>query len=266
MVSSQSSGAILEEIIFNKRQEVTVLKLHLDPKKIKSLMKELPRPRNFLKAFPRGKFSLVAEIKRTSPSAGLLLEKLDPVYLAKSYEEAGAAALSVLTDEKYFGGKLADLKAAKESTTIPVLRKDFIIDESQIYESRLHGADALLLIVRILSFEQLQEYLDLAQNLKMKCLVEVHSEEELEQALRVDAEIIGINNRDLDTFEVDFNTTLRLMDKYPELKERTVVSESGISSPEQVKQLKEKGVSGMLVGEALLKSKDISAKVRELMG
>jgi len=266
MVSPKPSGTILDEIVFNKRQEVTVLKLHLDLKKIKNLMRELPPPRNFLRAFSRGKFSLMAEIKRASPSAGVLLEKFEPVYLAKSYEEAGAAALSVLTDEKYFGGKLADLKAAKESTTIPVLRKDFIIDEAQIYESRLHGADALLLIVRILSFEQLQKYLDLAQNLKMKCLVEVHNEEELEQALKAEAEIIGINNRDLDTFEVDFNTTLRLMDKYPELKERVVISESGISSSEQVKKLREKGVSGMLVGEALLKSKDISAKVRELMG
>lgn len=253
---------ILDDIIFNKRQEVTALKVRLNIPKVKKIIKELPHPRKFLK----GKFSLIAEIKKASPSAGVIVEKFEPVYLAKVFEEAGAAALSVLTDEKFFQGKLEHIKEAKDSTTIPVLRKDFIVDESQIYESRVAGADAVLLIVRILSDEQLEEFINLARALKMKCLVEVHDEKETERALKVDAEIIGINNRDLDTFQVDFDTTLNLMDKYPELREKIVVSESGISSAEQVRALKGKGVSAILVGESLLRSRDIGAKIRELMG
>ncbi|MGB9613651.1 MAG: indole-3-glycerol phosphate synthase TrpC [Candidatus Margulisiibacteriota bacterium] len=266
MNSQPTSGGILEEIVFSKRQEVTSLKVRLEINKVKKLMKELPRPRNFLKAFTKGKISLIAEIKKASPSAGVIVEKYEPVYLAKTYEECGASAISVLTDAKYFQGKIEDLKAAKESTTVPILRKDFIIDESQIYESRIYGADAVLLIARILNSDQLLEFMDTAQELKMKCLVEVHNEAELEQALKADAEIIGINNRDLDNMTVDFNTTLRLLEKYPQLKDKIVVSESGINSSQQVKLLRDKGVWGILVGESLLKSGNIPAKVRELMG
>lgn len=261
----QAQSKILDDIIFNKRQEVTALKVRLNVQKVNKLIKELPRPRNFLKAFHKNRISLIAEIKKASPSAGVIVEKFNPTYLAKVYEESGASALSVLTDEKYFQGKIEYLKQAKDATTIPVLRKDFIIDESQIYEARVGGADAVLLIVRILSDEQLESFMGLAGSLKMKCLVEVHDEAELERALKTEAEIIGVNNRDLDSFEVDFQTTIRLMDKYPELKEKTVVSESGIHSSEQVKALKEKGVSAVLVGESLLKSTDIGEKIRELM-
>ncbi len=253
---------ILDDIVFNKRQEVTALKVRLDIAKVKKLIKDLPRPRKFLK----GKFSLIAELKKASPSAGTIVEKYEPVYLAKICEEAGASALSVLTDEKFFQGKLEHIKEAKESTTVAVLRKDFILDESQVYESRVAGADAILLIVRILTDRELTDLMDLAHSLKLKCLVEVHNENEVERALKADAEIIGINNRDLDTFNVDFNTTLNLMDKYPELKEKLVISESGIGSAEQVRALREKGVSGILVGESLLRSRDIGAKIRELLG
>lgn len=256
---------ILDEIIFNKRQEVTTLKIHLKVEKIKPLLKELPFPRNFGEIFAKGKIALIAEIKKASPSAGVILEKFDPLLLAKTYEEAGVSALSILTDEKFFQGKIEYLKQAKEFTTIPILRKDFIIDETQIYESRLQGADALLLIVKILTDEQLEKFLNLARFLKMECLVEVHDAQELERALKIGARIIGINNRDLNTFEVNFNTTLDLLDKYPELKKKIVVSESGIYSPEQVKLLKNRGVLGILVGESLLRSSDIAAKVKELM-
>jgi len=255
---------ILDDIVFNKRQEVTALKVRSDTEKLKREIKALPPTRNFLKAFPKGRLSLIAEIKKASPSAGMIVERFNPTYLAKAYEEGGAAALSVLTDEKYFQGKLEDIKKAKDSTTIPVLRKDFIIDQSQVYESRVGGADAILLIARILTEEELKNLYGLAKDLKLRCLVEVHNEEEVEKALRLGAEIIGINNRDLETFTVDFNTTLRLMDKYPELKNKTVVSESGIASADQVKALKEKGVSAILVGESLLRSKDIAAKIKEL--
>src|SRR3989338_372944 len=228
------TAGILDDIIFNKRQEVTALKVQLDTKKIKKLIKELPPTRNFHKAIAKGKISLIAEIKMSAPSAGVIAEKFEPVYLAKTYEESGAAAVSVLTDEKFFQGRLEHLKAAKDSTTIPVLRKDFIIDESQIYESRVAGADAILLIARILSDEQLTSFLDLAHSLKLDCLV-------------------------------DFQTTVKLMDKYPELRERIVVSESGIESADQVRRLKAKGVSAILVGTSLMKSKDIGAKIRELI-
>ena len=244
---------------------MTALKVQLDTKKIKKLIKELPPTRNFHKAIAKGKISLIAEIKKASPSAGVIAEKFEPVYLAKTYEESGAAAVSVLTDEKFFQGRLEHLKAAKDSTTIPVLRKDFIIDESQIYESRVAGADAILLIARILSDEQLTSFLDLAHSLKLDCLVEVHDETELERVLKTKTKIIGINNRDLDTFKIDFQTTVKLMDKYPELRERIVVSESGIESADQVRRLKAKGVSAILVGTSLMKSKDIGAKIRELI-
>jgi len=262
MIPRQARDTVLDDIIFNKRQEVTALKVRLNVEKVKKIIGKLPRPRKFLK----GKFSLIAELKKASPSAGIIVEKYEPTCLAKAYEENGAAALSVLTDEKFFQGRLEHIKEAKDSTTIAVLRKDFIIDESQVYESRVAGADAILLIVKILTDRQLEDFIDLAGSLKMKCLVEVHNEAEAERALKADADIIGINNRDLDTFNVDFNTTLRLMDKFPELKDKIVVSESGINSAEQVRVLREKGVNGILVGESLLRSPDIAAKIKELLG
>jgi indole-3-glycerol phosphate synthase len=256
---------VLGEIIFDKRQEVTALKVRLNVKHIKQLLKELPATRDFFKALPRGRMSLIAEIKKASPSAGVIAERFEPTFLAKTYEESGAAAISVLTDGKYFQGKLEYLKEAKDPTTIPVLRKDFIIDEAQIYESRIAGADAILLIASILDDCQLKDYLALARSLKMGCLLEVRDEAEAKRALQTDARIIGINNRDLATFKVDCRTTRDLLSKLPELKQRTVVSESGIATAEQVKELKAAGVSAILVGTSLMKSQDIGAKIRELL-
>jgi indole-3-glycerol phosphate synthase len=265
MDAKPARPAFLDEIIFNKRQEVTALKVHLNIPRVKQLIKSLPAPRNFLKAFKPGRLALIAELKKASPSAGVIVSRFEPISLAKVYEESGAAALSVLTDEKYFQGKLENLAKAKESTTVPVLRKDFIIDESQLYESRVAGADAVLLIAGVLTDEELERFLLLAGTLHLACLVEVHNEAELERVLPTSARLIGINNRDLETFTVDLNTTSRLIDKYPELQKRTVVSESGIASADQVKALKAKGVAGILVGESLLRSRDIGAKIRELM-
>ena len=270
MSYSWSSGIIflmvLDEIIFNKRQEVTLLKIKMDEKDSRKLVKDLPGPRDFLKAFSKGKFSLMAEIKKASPSAGVIREDFNPTLLAKTYEESGASAISVLTDRKYFQGKAADLKAAKESTTIPVLRKDFIIDESQIYESRIAGADALLLIARVLEDHVLAGLLKLTEELGMQALVEVHDAEELKRALKTEARIIGINNRDLDTLQVDLETTLSLMHDFPELGERIVISESGIHTHDDIEKLKAAGVDGVLVGEAILKSDNIPEKIKELMG
>lgn len=257
---------ILDDIIFNKRQEVTPLKVLFSGKDPGKQIKGLSKPRDFLKAFRKGRFSLIAEIKKASPSAGVIRPDLEPVTLAKAYEESGASAISVLTDEKFFQGKLEHIQFAKQSTTIPVLRKDFIIDETQIYESRLAGADAVLLIARVLSDEELAGFIRLTEEEGMQPLVEVHDQAEVERVLKTDARIIGINNRDLDTFKVDLQNTVRLMKEFPALKERIVISESGIFTRKDVEALKKAGVNGILVGESILRSKNIPARIRELMG
>lgn len=232
-----------------------------------NLADAFPPLRDFKSAISKaGRINLIAELKKASPSAGILRENYEPVTLAKAYEEAGAAALSVLTDYKFFQGALANLKAAKESTTIPVLRKDFIIDELQITESRLAGADAILLIVRILNAETLKKYLMRCAELKLAALVEVHNEAEIETALAAGAEILGINNRDLDTLKVDFNLSLNLPNKFPELKNKVLVSESGIQTKSQINELKSAGFKAVLVGETLLKSSNILGKIQELFG
>ena len=254
---------ILDEIISNKRHEVANLKLQLKHQK---LPKERKNACDFYSAFPKGKISLIAEVKKASPSAGVIVEDFDPVDIAKTYEKAGAAAISVVTDQKYFQGEIRFLERVKLSTKIPVLRKDFIIDESQIYESCRAGADAILLIARILTDEQLEAFIGLTRKLKMRCLVEVHDEADTERALKSRARIIGINNRDLDSLAVDLQTTFNLIDKFPELKKGIIISESGISSKEEVRALEKKGVSGILVGESLLKSSNIAEKIRKLMG
>jgi indole-3-glycerol phosphate synthase len=258
--------SVLDDIILDKRQEVAALKTRLNVKTIQQLVKELPATRDFYKALPRGKMSLLAEIKKASPSTGVIASHFEPTYLAQTYQESGAAAISVLTDEKYFQGKLAYLTEAKDPTTIPILRKDFIIDAAQIYESRIAGADAILLIAAVLDDGQLNEYLRLAHALKMCCLVEIRDEKDARRVLRTDARIVGINNRDLATFKVDLNTTKNLLSKLPALKERVVVSESGISTAAQVKELHAAGVSAILVGTSLMRSQDVGKKIRELMG
>ncbi|MBN3033834.1 MAG: indole-3-glycerol phosphate synthase TrpC [Candidatus Saganbacteria bacterium] len=257
---------VLDDIIADKRREVAALKARGGPGKLETLVGQLPAPRDFLAALPRGRMSLIAEIKKASPAAGVLAERFEPAALARAYEEGGAAALSVLTDGKYFQGKLADLKAAKDPTTIPVLRKDFIIDEAQLYESRINGADAVLLIAAVLAPAQLKNYLELAHRLRMPCLVEIRDGAEAERALKAGARLIGINNRDLKTFKVDFRTTLDLLAKYPELKKKVIVSESGIIAAEQVGELRAAGVSAVLVGTSLMTSPDIGKKIRELLG
>jgi len=256
---------LLDEIIKNKQGELIQLRDNFKRIALANLADAFPPLRDFKSAISRpGQISLIAELKKTSPSAGILRESYEPITLAKAYEEAGAAALSVLTDYKYFLGALAHLKGAKESTTIPVLRKDFIIDELQITESRLAGADAILLIVRILNAEILKKYLSHCAELKLAALVEVHNETEIEAALAAGAEIIGINNRDLDTLKVDFNLSLNLPNKFPELKNKVLVSESGIQTKSQINELKSAGFKAVLIGETLLKSSNITAKIQEL--
>jgi indole-3-glycerol phosphate synthase len=222
-----------------------------------------PPARDFRAALaPRDRVSLIAECKRRSPGAGAIRPDLDPAELTRGYQRAGAAALSVLTDRDYFGGSLADLAAAKAATTLPVLRKDFTIDRLQLLEGRAAGADAVLLIVRILSDGALVSLHAEAKALGLSVLVEVHDRAELGRALDVGADIIGINNRDLATFRTDLATTLDLLEDVPE--DVLAVSESGIRGPQDVTFLGEGGVDAILVGETILRAADPQSAARSL--
>lgn len=206
---------------------------------------------------------LIAEVKQASPSRGILTSNFNPTELARAYAEGGAAAISVLTEENHFLGRIEHLAAIKEVVGLPLLRKDFIFDPYQVYESRAYGADALLLIAALLSQEQLKNLVALSHDLGLRCLVEVHNEGEAERAVLSEAKIIGINNRDLNTFAVDINTTRRLRPLVP--KERILVSESGIRSRKDVEKLRKWGVDAVLVGEALVTTGDVRAKMKELL-
>jgi len=225
-----------------------------------------PQKRDFAKALRNNTgLAVIAEIKRQSPSKGPIREKLDPGDLALEYERAGAAAISVLTDSKFFGGSLEDLRQARLATALPVLRKDFIIDESQIWQSAgPEGPDAILLIVAALAEEKLAALLKEADLYGLACLVETHTEAEVETALQAGAEIIGINNRDLHTFEIDIRTTERLSQLIPSGK--IIVSESGLRTRRELQRLEEIGVKAALIGETLLQSPEPGLKLRELLG
>jgi indole-3-glycerol phosphate synthase len=256
------AAAILEKILADKKQEVEQRKRFLPLAALKERLAQY-KPLDFAGALAGKGVKLIAEVKKASPSRGVLCPDFDPVALATTYARNGAAAVSVLTEAAHFQGSLKDLAAIREKVNIPLLRKDFIYDEYQVYESAAFGADALLLIVAILSPEQLQTLLELSQSLELDCLVEVHNEEELLTALLADAKIIGINNRDLNTFEVDTNTTRRLRLLIP--GENIVVSESGIRNRDDMKKMKECRVDAVLVGEALVTAGDIPARIKELM-
>jgi len=207
---------------------------------------------------------LIAEVKQASPSRGMLSHNFNPINLAQTYAEGGAAAISVLTEANYFMGSIKHLAAIKEVIGLPLLRKDFIFDPYQVYESRAYGADALLLIAAILSQAQLNELLLLSHSLGLRCLVEVHNEGEVEKAVLSEAEILGINNRDLNTFTVDITTTHQLRPLIP--RERIVVSESGIKSRNDIEKLGKWGVDAVLVGEALVTAGNVLVKMKELIG
>lgn len=254
---------MLNRIVAQKREEVERRKKSMPLSYLKERIALQEAPLDFARALEGTQTRLIAEVKRASPSRGILCPNFDPVELAKKYAQGGAAAISVLTEANYFGGSLDHLTAIREEINLPLLRKDFIFDPYQVYESRAYGANALLLIVAILNQEQLGELLSLSHNLGLSCLVEVHSQGEVERALRSQARIIGINNRDLTTFTIDINTTRRLLPLVP--KGRIVVSESGISSRGDVEKLKGWGVNAILVGEALVTADEVETKVRELI-
>ena len=254
---------MLDEIITRKRAEVEQSKQSLPVSALKELIARRKAPLDFAAALSGNRTRLIAEVKQASPSRGVLCRNFDPVELASAYARGGAAAISVLTESNYFKGSLDHLAAIREEVGLPLLRKDFIFDPYQVYESRAYGADALLLIVAILEEEQLLELLSLGHSLGLSCLVEVHREDEVERALNCGARIIGINNRDLDTFEVDIDTTRKLRPFIP--REYIVVSESGISRQWDIEKMKEWGVNAVLVGEALVTAGDLPAKMKELI-
>lgn len=260
---------ILDTIVAQKKIEVAKLPARLlAAGDLHDAMLERNESRDFLAALKnpkRGAMALIAEVKKASPSAGIICENFDPVRIAKEYEAAGASSLSVLTDEKFFQGSLDYLKQIRAAVKIPLLRKDFIIDERQILEAIDWGADAILLIVAILSDEQLERFHTLATDAGLAALVEVHDEGEWQRAQKIDARLIGVNNRNLKTFKVDLATTETLAAKM-DLENRFLVAESGIHSRADVERLERCGARAILVGESLLKGGDISAKIEELLG
>ncbi|MEW6624497.1 MAG: indole-3-glycerol phosphate synthase TrpC [Bacillota bacterium] len=253
---------ILDEIVEHKKIEVSNSKSKIPVEFFKGSLPQKGQV-SFKAALKGSGVSLIAEVKKASPSKGVFREDFDPVKLAAAYQEAGAAAISVLTDSNFFQGSLQDLRKVKDTVKLPVLRKDFIIDPYQIYEAVYYGADAVLLIAAILEEQQLQDFIEITRALNISALVEVHSQEELSMVLGCGAEIIGINNRDLRTFKTDIVTTLNLAGLIP--KDCILVSESGISTGEDVTKLAQAGVDAILVGEALVISSDIGAKVNELL-
>ncbi len=238
---------ILDEILAHKR----------------ILVAEQRRTRGFLDALRQPGLSVIAEFKRRSPSGGEIRPGASPAQIARVYADSGATALSVLTDEKYFGGTNEDLVMARTACALPVLRKDFVVDEFQIYEARAIGADAILLIVRALADSQLRDFLKLANHLAMDALVETHSAQEVERALAAGATLLGVNNRDLDTLVTDVSLAPKLRAMVP--AECVFVAESGISTPDHMRALEDAGVDAVLIGESLLRAPDPGLRLRELL-
>lgn len=256
-------NSILQRIVDVKHAEVSALVPHAEA--LRSRARQAAPPRGFARALRHpGEVRLLSEVKRRSPSAGDIRPGADPVEVARSYQEGGAAALSVLTDRDFFGGDLSALVAVRENVSLPALRKDFIIDPLQVWEARGAGADAILLIVRILQDEQIRDLLGLATELGMDVLVEAHTEDEVGRALGGGAKLLGINNRDLDTFVTDLGLSLRLGPQVP--ADVTLVAESGIRSAEDVDRLGEAGCDAILVGESLMRQPDLASAAAALVG
>ncbi len=250
----------LREILEEKHREVARLKKET----LRGIDDDLPPLRDFKSAISiPDRINLIAEIKFASPSAGMIREETAPEAIGQIYETAGASAISLLTDKTFFQGDLAYLPSLKKAVSIPVLRKDFIIDEIQVREAYHYGADAVLLIARVLSAEHLKDLIGLCRDLRLTPLTEVHDREDLEKAIDCEADVIGINNRDLDTFIVDTNATFRLAPLVPEGV--VLVSESGINNGEDIRALKGAGINAVLVGAAIMRSDDPVKKTREMV-
>jgi indole-3-glycerol phosphate synthase len=255
---------ILDRIVEKRRESISHRKRVLPEVALKLAAEKAGPPRDFPGALTQNAFNIIAELKKASPSRGLIRENYSPAELAPLLQHAGATALSVLTEEDFFLGSLADLKAARKVTHIPVLRKDFIVDPWQVWESRAAGADAFLLIVALLDDDSLRELLDLGRALQMEPLVEVHSRAELDRAISAGVRILGINNRDLRDFTVRVETSLELIEAIPD--ECIAVSESGLRSHDDLARLRRAGFDAFLIGERLMDAPDPSEPLRALLG
>ena len=257
---------ILKKIILRKLEEIQEGCDRVSLREMKKRALLAPETRSFVGAMlaklDAGQSAVIAEIKKASPSKGILRESFDPVEIAKSYEAHGAACLSVLTDKDFFQGSNAYLQQVREAVDLPIIRKDFIVDDYQVYEARAIGADCILLIAAAIGDAQMSELTQTAMTLDMDVLIEVHNEDELERALRLPLPMIGINNRDLHSFEVSLENTIRMLDKIPD--DRIVITESGILDKEHVQKIRSYGVNSFLVGEAFMRSADPGKKLAEL--
>jgi indole-3-glycerol phosphate synthase len=255
---------MIEQLISTAREGVEDRRGQIPQADLEARLHKRGKDRPFSEALVRPGLSIIAEFKRRSPSAGEISATATVPEQVHAYEQGGAAALSVLTDERHFGGSLEDLRAARAACGLPILRKDFIVDPYQLYEAAVNGADAVLLIVRALDDRELAGLYGEARGLDLDCLVEVHDAEELQRALELDADVIGINNRDLDQGSVDVGTTYELMPDVPAGK--TIVAESGVSSRAELEEMERVGVDAVLIGSALMSAPDPEAKTRELSG
>lgn len=260
---------ILDKILETKKEEVAAAKLRQPLVKVRDRVGDLEdQPRGFARSLrymhDSGGVALIAEVKKGSPSKGIIREDFDPVDIAETYEQGGATCLSILTDEQYFYGHLRYLNLIREQVSVPLLRKDFIIDPYQVYEARVAGADAILLIAAALQDSELQELALLARELRLDTLLEVHDADELDRALVLPVDLIGINNRDLKTFKTDLAVTEQLATRIP--AQQLAVAESGIHSREDVVRLQQAGAGAFLIGESLMREDDIAGKMSLLLG
>ncbi|MFQ5603491.1 MAG: indole-3-glycerol phosphate synthase TrpC [bacterium] len=256
---------ILNEIVGHKAEEIRLRKQKMPVAELLSLCHYVPTPRSFtagLKDEPT--VQVIAEIKKASPSAGLIRTDFVPEALAEAYENNGARAVSIITDEKYFQGSLNHIHSVRQVIELPILRKDFILDSYQVVEARAYGADLVLLILNLLTDSQCTDLVDAVQEFRMEFLVEIHTPAEVERAVKMGFNLIGINNRNLDTFEVDVATTDKLLQDLP--REITVVSESGIKNRQHVQRLGELGVDAVLIGETLMRQIDVGAALTHFTG
>lgn len=258
---------ILKKICEDKRKEIEILKNKCSLKTLKKLVSDKIEKRDFkytaIESVRNKNNLIIGEIKKSSPSAGQIIKEYDPVELAKTYEGAGIGAISILTETNYFNGEIDHLSLIKQNTRIPILRKDFIIDEYQIYESKVYQADIILLIVSVLNDDQLKHFLEIAEDLRLDVIIETHDKEEIERAMRLDYPIIGINNRNLKNLKTDVNNSVNLFTSIS--KDFTVIAESGIKSLSDIEMYNELGIFNFLIGESILRSNNYDTYIKKLL-
>ena len=258
---------ILKKICEDKKLELEILKKKCSLNSLKKLISDQINKRDFknviIKSVEERKNFIIGEIKKASPSAGEIIHNYEPIEIAKIYERAGVKALSVLTEKNYFKGEIDHLSYIKQNTNIPILRKDFIIDEYQIYESKVYQADVILLIVSILSDDELKKFLKIANELNLDCIIETHDENEIKRALKLDYPILGINNRNLKNLKTDLNNSVSLFTSIS--KDYTVIAESGIKTAEDINMYNDLGIFNFLIGESILRSKDYATFIKKLL-